>query len=165
MKLSTAASETTPPPVPSSRCYTTSSNVWIHNTYARILLIEFSKPFDHIDYNILLEKCNTTGVPPICVEWKKAFFTSRAQRVKLVDTSSGGGVPQGTLYGPENFLNGVDDVLYTDADDVKFVDDVSLYEARNTHSQNQLQTVVGDIQEWATDNNMSMNTSKTQTSD
>ena len=37
------------------------------------------------------------------------------------------GVPQGTLSGPENFLNMIDD-LHTDVDDVKFVDDVTLYE-------------------------------------
>ena len=54
-------------------------------------------------------------------------------------------------YGPENFLNMIDD-LHTDVDDVKFVDDVTLYEVCNTHSQNMLQNVVDDIQEWATDN-------------
>ena len=44
---------------------------------------------------------------------------------------------------------------------MKFVDDVTLYEVCNTHSQNKLQNAVDDIQEWATDNNMSLNTSKT----
>ena len=33
------------------------------NTYARNLLIDFSKAFDHIDHNILLEKLKTNGVP------------------------------------------------------------------------------------------------------
>ena len=47
------------------------------NTYARILLIDFSKAFDHIDHNILLDKLKTNGVPQICVEWQKAFLTSR----------------------------------------------------------------------------------------
>ena len=79
-----------------------------NNTYARILLIDFSKAFDHIDHNILLDKLKTNGVPQICVEWQKAFLTSRTQRVKLANSKSdwtevGGGVPQGTLSGPENF--------------------------------------------------------------
>ena len=43
------------------------------NTYARILLIDFSKAFDHIDHNILLDKLKTNGVPQICVDWQKAF--------------------------------------------------------------------------------------------
>ena len=134
------------------------------NTYARILLIDFSKAFDHIDHNILLNKRKTNGVPQICVEWQKAFLTSRTQRVKLANAKSdwtevAGGVPQGTLSGPENFLNMIDD-LHTDVDDVKFVDDVTLYEVCNTHSQNKLQNAVDDIQEWATDKNMSLNTNK-----
>ena len=70
------------------------------NTYARILLIDFSKAFDHIDHNILLDKLKTNGVPQICVEWQKAFLTSRTQRVKLANTKSdwtevAGEVPQG----------------------------------------------------------------------
>ena len=72
-----------------------------------------------------------------------------------------GGVTQGTLSGPENFLNMIDD-LHTEVDDVKFVGDVTLYEVCNTQSQNKLQNAVDDIQEWATDNNMSLNTNKTK---
>ena len=141
------------------------------NTYARILLIDFSKAFDHIDHNILLDKLKTNGVPQICVDWQKAFLTSRTQRVKMANAKSdwtevAGGVPQGTLSGPENFLNMIDDLhsVHTDVDDVKFVDDVTLYEVCNTHSQNKLQNAVDDIQEWATDNidNMSLNTNKTK---
>ena len=54
------------------------------------------------------------------------------------------------------------DDLHTDVDDVKFVDDVTLYEVCNTHSQNKLQNDVNDIQMWATDNNISLNASKTK---
>ena len=136
------------------------------NTYACILLIDFSKAFDHIDQNTLLDNLKTNGVPQICVDWQKTFLTSRTQRVRLADTTSdwtemAGGVPEGTLSGPENFLNMIDD-LHTDVDDVKFVDDVTLYEVCNTHSQNKLQNAVNDIQKWATDNNMSLNSSNTK---
>ena len=70
-----------------------------------------------------------------------------------------GGIPQGTLCGPENFLNMIDD-LHTNVDDVKFVDDVILYEVCNTHDQNKLKNGADDIQGWATENNMSLNTGK-----
>ena len=51
----------------------------------------------------------------------------RLTMVKLANTKSdwtevAGGVPQGTLSGPEKFLNMIDD-LHTDVDEVKFVDD------------------------------------------
>ena len=136
------------------------------NTYARILLIDFSKAFGHIYHNILLDKLKTNGVPHICVDWQKAFLTSRTQRVRLADTTSdwtemAGGVPQGTLSGPENFRNMIAD-LNTNVDDVKFVDDVTLYEVCNTRSQNKLQIAVDDTQTWATDDNMSLNSSKTK---
>ncbi len=85
------------------------------------------------------------------MEWQKAFLTSRTQRVKLANTISewtevAGGVPQGTFSGPQNFINMIDD-LHTDVDDMKFVDDVTLYEVCNTHSQNKLQNAVDDIHE------------------
>ena len=54
------------------------------------------------------------------------------------------------------------DDLHTDVDDVKFVDDVTLYEVCNTHNRDKLQNAVNDIQKWATDNNMSLNASKTK---
>ena len=53
------------------------------------------------------------------------------------------------------------DDLHTDVDDVKFVDEVTLYEVCNTHSQNKLKNAADDIEEWATDNNMS-NTTQTK---
>ena len=40
------------------------------NTFARILLIDFSKAFDHIDQNILLDKCKTI----IMCELAEGFF-------------------------------------------------------------------------------------------
>ena len=91
----------------------------------------------------VLDKLKSNGVPQICVDWQKAFLNRRTQRVKLADTTSdwtemAGGVPQGTLSGPENFLNMIDD-LHTDVDDVKFVDDVTLYEVCNMHSRDKLQ--------------------------
>ena len=96
----------------------------------------------------------------------EGVLTRITQRVKLADTTSdwaemAGGVPQGTLSGPENFLNMIDD-LNTDVDDVKFVDGVTLYEVCNTHSQNKLQNAMNDIQVGATDNNMSLNAGKTK---
>ena len=64
-------------------------------------------------------------------------------------------VPQGTLSGPENYLNMIEN-LHTDVGDVKFVDEVTLYEVCSTHCQNKLENAL----DGATDNDMSLNTSK-----
>ena len=75
VKFSTAASNTAPPPLQSSRCYTMCFNVGRERTPMHVfcLLINFSKAFDHIDHNMLLDKLKTNGVPQICVDWQNAF--------------------------------------------------------------------------------------------
>ncbi len=37
--------------------------------YARVLLIDFSKAFDHINHQILLQKLDKNGVHPIVQQW------------------------------------------------------------------------------------------------
>ncbi len=54
-----------------------------HQNYARILLIDFSKAFDHIDHNILLNKLNINGVHPTIQRWYHNFLQDKQQRVKI----------------------------------------------------------------------------------
>ena len=74
-------------------------------TQARVLLIDFSKAFDHIDHAMLLEKLQARGVPSILLRWTYSFLQNRQQCVKVGGLfsdwlSPNGGVPQGTLAGP-----------------------------------------------------------------
>ena len=69
------------------------------NNYARLLLIDFSKAFDH---KILLDKLLSNGVHPVIVNWYEGFLYERKQHVKIGPVSSEwktvkGGVPQETL--------------------------------------------------------------------
>ena len=135
-------------------------------TYARILLVDFSKAFDHIDHRILLEKLKANGMPPLLTAWQQNFLTGRTQRVKLGKTTSQwlgitGGVPQGTLSGPEDFLNMLDD-LKTSVDDVKYMDDATLVEICSDGEESQLQSAASEIEQWASSNNMKLNSKKTK---
>ena len=47
------------------------------NQCARILLLDFSKAFDRIDHNILLNKMNLMGIDHILIEWVKNFLSGR----------------------------------------------------------------------------------------
>ena len=101
-------------------------------TYARILLIDYSKAFDRIDHNILLDKLSTNGVHPVLVSWQRSFLTECQQCVKIGQTKSEwqlikAGVPQGTYSGPEDFINMLDD-MQTCLPDLKYVDETSIYE-------------------------------------
>ena len=61
------------------------------NTYASILLIDFSKAFDHIDQNILIDKLKTNEVPRMCVKLNiglKPFLNIRMKAVHPMKTGA-----------------------------------------------------------------------------
>ena len=76
------------------------------DTFGRVLLVDYSKAFDHINHEILIAKLYGMGLPAYLVRWMAAFLIDRQQSVNICDTVSSigypnGGVPQGTLSGPK----------------------------------------------------------------
>ena len=65
------------------------------------LCFDFSKAFDHIGYNVLLEKLLDLGVSTYSILWIISFLTNQRQCVKLAGLTSvwlpiTAGIPQGT---------------------------------------------------------------------
>ena len=136
--------------------------------YARILLLDFSKAFDHIDHAILFEKLSKNDIHPVLCAWQRGFLTNRRQRIKIGATGvnsewaqMNGGVPQGTLSGPEDFLHMIDD-FETCLEDIKFVDDTTIFEIVPISEPSKLQEAANEAVTWASHNNMSLNASKTK---
>ena len=98
----------------------------------RFLLIDFSKVFDHIDHSILLIKLEHNNIDPVLVDWFHGFLSKRQQWLKISSKLSSrctlyGGVPQGSISGPELFKHMVSD-FHTIFTDYKFGDDSTLVE-------------------------------------
>ena len=72
------------------------------DTYARIFFTDFSKGFDLVDHNILIQEMELLGVHEATIRWIGSFLTDRSQRVRIGQVYShpvtpNGGIPQGTI--------------------------------------------------------------------
>ena len=131
------------------------------HTYVRIVLLDFSKAFDLINHNILLDKLQVFGIQAHILRWLAAFLLDRTQRVKIGNNYShtahpNGGVPQGTIWGPKCFMND----LSTPVTLYKYVDDSTLVEICEFNSISLMQESVNIAAEWTNNNDMKINSEK-----
>ncbi len=139
--------------------------VSVHMGY---LWLDFSKAFDRIDFNILLQKLINMGIHPVLINWITNFLTDRRQRTRIGPNYScwrsiNGGVLQGTKLGPLLFLIMVNDLKVSDGS-VKFVDDTTLWEIITSaqSSASVLPAQISECSSWVAKNNMKLNPTKTK---
>ena len=103
-------------------------------------------------------------MPPHIRRWIATFLLDRTQQVKIGNNfspsgHSKGGVPQGTLLGPNSFLVYIHDIE-TPVTLYKYVDDSTSFEICHRKSEYVLQHSVDTAARWTLHNDMKINSDK-----
>ena len=132
----------------------------------RIILLDYQKAFDYVDHTIVLSKLKSLEIPDSTVSWIADFLSDRQQRTKLGHDcfSEWGnvpaGVPQGNKLGPWLFILMINDLKTRCLDEVKFVDDLTVYETVTRFGLSDIQHAVSEIEEWSESNLFRLNENK-----
>jgi hypothetical protein len=124
--------------------------------------LDFSKAFDRLQPNILVNKLSTAGLNSQIIKIIHSFLSERNQCVKLNGQCSNYtnvlvGSPQGTKLGPVLWLLYCNDLVSPrpEVKIIKYADDVTFY------SQSNVQPSLDFVMKWSTDNSMLLNANKT----
>lgn len=137
------------------------------NSYVRCLLIDFSKAFDLIDHTILLTKIGKLNLPSNVYKWIVSFLNYRSQVLSYNNVLSDAcsinkGIVQGSGLGPTLFSIMVSDLETLSVINIlcKYADDTNLISPE--HSDVSLEDEFSNICNWASENKMILNNTKTK---
>ena len=132
-----------------------------------MIIMDFSKAFDTVPHNWLLNKLNRYGIHNNTHTWISNFLKCRKQRVVVGGehstwTNVVSGVPQDTVLGPLLFLIYINDLPDNINSTVRlFADDYVLYrEIKNEFDSHELQKDLNRLAQWEHDWQMHFNTQK-----
>ena len=132
-----------------------------------IAILDFSKAFDVVPHQKLLQKLHMYGIRNKNLTWIKSFLTFRHQRTLVNGKTSDwlpvlSGIPQGTVLGPHLFILFINDLTDTVNSTARlFADDCILYQTiSNPTEEKSFQNDLDNLTSWANTWGMKFNTSK-----
>ena len=114
-----------------------------------VILLDFSKAFDTVPHQRLLQKLRKYGIRNHTLNWISSFLTNRTHHVVVNGSTSNiesvlSGVPQGTVLGPLLFLIYINDIEQHLTSKIRlFADDNAIY--RNINCPNDAKLLQNDI--------------------
>jgi hypothetical protein len=137
------------------------------NEYVRCMLVDFSKAFDTVNHVIIIKKLNLLDIPPSIKNWVIAFLTRRSQITKISYSFSSmlvinRSIVQGSGVGPYLYLLLESDLHPLSVQNLifKYADDTNLLVPQ--HSDFSMVDEFNHIQDWARQNKMIINYTKTK---
>ena len=135
-----------------------------------VIVLDFSKAFDKVPHQRLLQKIRSYGITNNNAKWIESFLTNRSHKVVINGTSSdvrevSSGVPQGTVLGPLLFLLYINDIEKGLTSKMRlFADDSAIYRRIDSEEDaHLLQQDLFRLQEWTSKWQMSFNINKCKT--
>jgi len=137
-----------------------------NNQYAALVTIDFSKVFDCLNFDLLLESLSRSGFNGTSLTWFSSYIHGRSQRTKYFNAYSSSlpltsGSPQGSCLAPILFNIYINSLLRLLPDD-NHAAYVTLVAVGSTHaaSCSAMQTLLTLVHDWSTEYGLTISPTK-----